>query len=123
MKSILFFYGVIKTHERALISKMMTDNLPYPLTLFLRLGNFDSKMLWQYVTTAVCDRDTQNGVIILDDSIEDKPYIDEKELNYWDYFMPKASISFCVWFATMILVYQYCRYKQEKYGFYLLRVL
>ncbi|MFA5959695.1 MAG: hypothetical protein WC785_04195 [Tatlockia sp.] len=36
------------------------------VTPFLRLGDFDSKMLWKYVKPAVREGETQNGVLILD---------------------------------------------------------
>ena len=55
------------------------------VTRFLRLGDFDSKKLWTYVKPAVREREAQNGVLILDDSIEDKPYTDENEVNCWHY--------------------------------------
>ena len=41
------------------------------VTRFLRQGDFDSKMLWKYVKSAVREHENQNGVLILDDSIED----------------------------------------------------
>lgn len=55
------------------------------VTRFLRQEDFDSKMLWKYVKSAVRKHETQNGVFILDDSIEDKPYTDENEVNCWHY--------------------------------------
>ncbi len=55
------------------------------VTRFLRLNAFDSKMLWAYVKPAVRERETQSGVLILDDSIEDKPYTDDNEVNCWHY--------------------------------------
>lgn len=39
------------------------------VTRFLRLGAFDSKMLWAYVKSAVRERETQSGVLILDDGV------------------------------------------------------
>ena len=35
------------------------------VTRFLRQGDFDSKMLWQYVKPAVRQRENKNGVMIL----------------------------------------------------------
>jgi hypothetical protein len=62
------------------------------VTRFLRQGDFDSKMLWQYVKPAVRERENQNGVLILDDSIEDKPYTNENEVNCWHYSHAKGDI-------------------------------
>ncbi len=49
-------------------------------------------MLWKHVKPAVRERETQNGVIILDDSIEDKPYTDENEVNCWHYSHAKGDV-------------------------------
>jgi len=49
-------------------------------------------MLWQYVKPAVRECENQNGVLILDDSIEDKPYTDENEVNCWHYSHAKGDI-------------------------------
>ena len=62
------------------------------VTRFLRQGDFDSKMLWKYVKSTVRERENQNGVLILDDSIEDKPYTDENEVNCWHYSHAKGDI-------------------------------
>lgn len=59
---------------------------------FLRQGDFDSKMLWKYVKPAIRERENQNGVLILDDSIEDKPYTDENEVNCWHYSHAKGDV-------------------------------
>jgi len=62
------------------------------VTRFLRLGSFDSKKLWTYVKPAVRERETQSGVLILDDSIEDKPYTDENGVNCWHYSHAKGEV-------------------------------
>ena len=62
------------------------------VTRFLRQGDFDSKMLWTYVKPTVRERENKNGVLILDDSIEDKPYTDENEVNCWHYSHAKGDI-------------------------------
>ena len=62
------------------------------VTRFLRQGDFDSKMLWKYVKSAVREHENQNGVLILDDSIEDKPYTDENEVNCWHYSHAKGDV-------------------------------
>jgi hypothetical protein len=62
------------------------------VTRFLRQENFDSKMLWKYVKPAIREHETQNGVLILDDSIEDKPYTDENDVNCWHYSHAKGDV-------------------------------
>ena len=62
------------------------------VTRFLRRGDFNSKLLWKYVKSAVREREAQNGVLILDDSIEDKPYTDENEVNCWHYSHAKGDV-------------------------------
>jgi len=62
------------------------------VTRFLRQSDFDSKLLWKHVKSAVRERETQNGVLILDDSIEDKPYTDENDVNCWHYSHAKGDV-------------------------------
>lgn len=58
------------------------------VTRFLASGDFDAKTLWQQVKPLVreleCD-DGDDGVLILDDTIEEKPYTDESALVCWHY--------------------------------------
>ena len=54
------------------------------VTRFLNRSNFGSKELWSYVKAQVRRHGTQSGgVLILDDSIEEKPYTDENEIVCW----------------------------------------
>ncbi|MDF1758764.1 MAG: hypothetical protein P1U74_10795 [Legionellaceae bacterium] len=62
------------------------------VTRFLRQRDFDSKMLWKHDKSAIRERETQNGVLILDDSIKDKPYTDENEVNCWYYSHAKGDV-------------------------------
>lgn len=55
------------------------------VTRFLRFEDFGSKSLWGYIKKAVRSQETVGGVLILDDSIEEKPYTDENEINGWHY--------------------------------------
>jgi len=74
---------------------------------FLRSEELSSKELWQYVKPSVQERSSPDGVLILDDSIEDKPYTDENEVNCWHYSYTKGDVwskestSSLVWFATV----------------------
>ena len=62
------------------------------VTRFLRVENFGSKSLWSYVKKPVRSQETAGGVLILDDSIEEKPYTDENEINCWHYSHAKGSV-------------------------------
>lgn len=59
---------------------------------FLRMESFDSKELWSYVKNSVRERESKSGVLILDDSIEEKPYTDENEINCWHYSHAKGDV-------------------------------
>lgn len=60
---------------------------------FLRKNEFDSKVLWQYVKPSVREHQTATGgVLLLDGSIEEKPYTDENEVNCWHYSHTKANV-------------------------------
>ena len=62
------------------------------VTKFLRKENFDSKTLWAYVKQSVRSKESSDGVLILDDSIEEKPYTDENEINCWHYSHAKGDV-------------------------------
>ncbi len=57
-----------------------------------RLEDFDSKSLWRHVKKPVRSQETVGGVLILDDSIEEKPYTDENEVNCWHYSHAKGTV-------------------------------
>ena len=60
---------------------------------FLRKNEFDSKALWQYVKPSVREHQTATGgVLLLDGSIEEKPYTDENEVNCWHYSHTKGNV-------------------------------
>ena len=62
------------------------------VTRFLRLEDFGSKSLWGYVKKPVRSQESIGGVLILDDSIEEKPYTDENEINCWHYSDAKGAV-------------------------------
>jgi hypothetical protein len=58
------------------------------ITRFLASEEFDSAVLWRLVKPMVRqleDESEQSGVLIIDDTIEEKPYTDESELVCWHY--------------------------------------
>lgn len=62
------------------------------VTRFLRLEDFGSKSLWRYVKKPIRAQESIGGVLILDDSIEEKPYTDENEINCWHYSHAKGAV-------------------------------
>lgn len=62
------------------------------VTRFLRTENLDSKALWHYIKQPVRKRECSGGVLILDDSIEEKPYTDENEVNCWHFSHAKSDV-------------------------------
>lgn len=54
------------------------------VTQFLNSSDMGSKELWSYIKPQVRQHETpKGGVLILDDSIEEKPYTDENEIVCW----------------------------------------
>ena len=44
-----------------------------------------SKDLWQFVKPLIREIETENGCLIIDDSIEEKPYTDENDIVCWHF--------------------------------------
>ena len=59
---------------------------------FLRFQNLDSKFLWHYVKSSIREKESAQGVLLLDDTIENKPYTDENEINCWHYSHAKGRV-------------------------------
>ena len=55
------------------------------ITRFLSSENFDAKTLWKTVKPLVRKDERSDGVLIVDDTVEEKPYTDESELVCWHY--------------------------------------
>jgi hypothetical protein len=55
------------------------------ITRFLASKLKTGKDLWQFVKPVVREIETDAGCLILDDSIEEKPYTDENEIVCWHY--------------------------------------
>lgn len=53
------------------------------ITRFLSEKDLDSKELWRLVKPVVRKYEQDDGVIIFDDTIEEKPYTKESELVCW----------------------------------------
>jgi hypothetical protein len=55
------------------------------ITRFLASEEMDSRALWRLVKPMVRQVEGEEGVLIIDDTIEEKPYTDESELVCWHY--------------------------------------
>jgi hypothetical protein len=55
------------------------------ITRLLSRNNFDSKTLWQKVKPTVRQIEQEDAVLIIDDTIQEKPYSDENDLICWHY--------------------------------------
>ena len=55
------------------------------ITRLLSCNNFDSKTLWQYTKPVVRKVEQEDGVLIVDDTIQEKLYSDENNLIAWHF--------------------------------------
>jgi hypothetical protein len=67
------------------LSNLLPDDISHDkITRFLNGDSLDSKDLWLYIKSDVRRHETASGgVLILDDTIEEKPYTDENEIMCW----------------------------------------
>lgn len=55
------------------------------VTRFLAADDYDSRQLWKLVKPTVRKIENDDGVFIVDDTIEEKPYTDESDLITWHF--------------------------------------
>lgn len=68
------------------LSKMTGGEVSHDkITRFLSEKELDSRALWRSVKPLVRNLEGDEGVLIIDDTIEEKPYTDESELVCWHY--------------------------------------
>ena len=68
------------------LSSLLDGELSHDqVTRFLNRDDYDSKTLWQQVKKAVREVEREDGVLIFDDTIQEKPYTDENELVCWHF--------------------------------------
>ena len=60
------------------------------MTRFLNGKLLGSKELWGYIKPEVRSVEKEGGALILDDSIQEKPYTDENEIMCWHYSHAKG---------------------------------
>lgn len=75
------------------LSELMDGEFAHDkVTRFLQLKDFYSKSLWRYVKEPVRQKEATGGVLLLDVSIEEKPYMDESEITCWHYSHAKGTV-------------------------------
>ena len=68
------------------LSRMVEGELTHDqITRFLSAEEFTSKDLWALVKPTVREIEKEEGVLIIDDTIQEKPYTDENEVMCWHY--------------------------------------
>ena len=71
-----------RNHHKTGLSDLLEGALSHDqITRFLSQQRFDSKTLWQLVKPMVRAIADEAGVLIFDDTIQEKPYTDEDELQ------------------------------------------
>ena len=60
------------------------------LTRFLANGEWSSKDLWKQVKSTFREVETEDGVLIFDDTVEENPWMDENDLIAWHYDIAQA---------------------------------
>ena len=98
------------------LSQMLDGQISHDkITRFLNGTEYSSKDLWEYVKPNIRKiEETTGGVLILDDSVEEKPYTDENELISWHYSHAKKRcvkginiLSCFVWYGDLVLLVSY----------------
>jgi DDE superfamily endonuclease len=68
------------------LSRMVEGQVAHDqITRFLSAEEFTSKDLWALVKPTVREVEQEEGVLIFDDTIQEKPYTDENEVMCWHY--------------------------------------
>ena len=68
------------------LSKVLDNSVSHDkITRFLSKETYDSKALWKEVKSVVRDVEKPDGVIILDDTIQEKIYTDENDIISWHF--------------------------------------
>lgn len=77
------------------LSRLTNDQVSHDrVTRFLNKNSFDSKDLWGYKNSYIlCDSKKKDGVLILDDTIEEKPHTKENNAVCWHYDHSKSRMA------------------------------
>lgn len=95
MLDIYTDYLICQNHHATAtgLSEMVDGEFSHDkVSRYLRFETLDSQSLWQYIKPSVRDKESAQGVLLLDDTIEDKPYTDENDINCWHYSHAKGRV-------------------------------
>ena len=68
------------------MSSMLQGSVSHDqVTRFLSERNYDSRDLWKLVKPMIRQIETDDGCIIVDDTVEEKPYTDENDIIAWHF--------------------------------------
>ena len=68
------------------LSRLLDEAISHDkITRFLSAGDYGSRELWQLIKPVVRQLEDEDGVLIIDDTIQEKPYTDENELISWHF--------------------------------------
>ena len=68
------------------LSKILDEELSHDkITRFLTSEAFDERTLWKKIKRLVRDYEEENACLIFDDTIIEKPYMDENDIICWHY--------------------------------------
>ncbi len=68
------------------LSKALSGTISHDkITRFLAADDYDSKQLWKLVKPTIREIESEEGIFIVDDTIEEKPYTDENDLITWHF--------------------------------------
>jgi hypothetical protein len=68
------------------LSKLLPDTISHDkITRFLSSEDYTSKQLWKLVKPIIREVSIDEGILVFDDSISEKPYTEENELVCWHY--------------------------------------
>ena len=68
------------------LSKLLPDTISHDkITRFLSSQDYTSKQLWKLVKPIIREVSIDEGILVFDDSISEKPYTEENELVCWHY--------------------------------------
>jgi len=88
MLDIYTDYLISQNHKATAtgLSALLDNEISHDkVTRFLHSGEFGSKELWQHTKSNIRTAEKKGGVLILDDSIEEKEYTDENGIVCWHY--------------------------------------
>ena len=73
--------------QRQLFLSRLLDNAVShdKITRFLSSSDFNSMQLWSLVKPTIRSIESENGVLIIDDTIQEKPHTKENEIVSWHF--------------------------------------